>query len=243
MLVGMVHQVLEGVIQRVSTFQLNKRIKTTLPPRPTHDQQQQEDGYCHPTNLLTQLSSMLDPSAVVVLDVGDVAVWAALHLTLSHNQRVLTTSRMGTMGYCIPAMIATKLTRPYATVVGIAGDGGVQMNIGELSTAAQHNLSLVLIILQNGVLGSITEAKHKKSIKITNPDYTALARAYGGDGAVIYSFSNEQIHKVLKTAFSHKGLFIVTVMVDPKLRAPTAKWGEETPMTAEHKVSSLQAQM
>lgn len=247
-LVGMVHLVVASLTQKLSSNLLERKepaiLKEEAPPLPLSTE---NTNFCHPARFFGELNKYLDASSVVVLDVGDVTVWTAMCLCLTKHQRLLTTMRMGTMGYCIPAMIATKLTRPYANVVGIVGDGGIQMSIGELSTAMQHNLSLLLIVLQNGVLGRI-EANRLESIKLANPDYTLLAKAYGGDGAVIsraedikevlhtdifsQKFLIKSVVKVLGKAFSNKGgIFIVTVNIDPELCAPVAKWGVDRPAT------------
>ena len=97
----------------------------------------------------------------------------------------------GSMGYGFPAAVAAKLEAPDKTVVCLAGDGCFQMTLNELSTAAQHNAAVVVIVVNNGRYGTIRmhqEMHYPGRVSGTvlqNPDFAALARAYGGFGAVV----------------------------------------------------------
>lgn len=92
----------------------------------------------------------------------------------------------GAMGYGVPAAVAASLRRPGRTVVALAGDGDFLMNGQELATAAQHGCDLIVILVDNGAYGTIRMHQEREypgrvsATRLANPDFAALARAYGG---------------------------------------------------------------
>ena len=184
------------------------------------------DGHAHPVKVMRALSEQLPRDAVVALDIGDNAVWAAQFLQLSGDHAALVSENLGVMGYCLPALMAASATYPDALVVGIAGDGGVQMTIGELGAAAQAGLSLVLVILNNGILGRIRAQEHEPySVALQNPDFVALARAYGCDGLVVDGSTD--LHAAVKQAYAHRGSpFVLDVRCAAEHLAPMSGWND-----------------
>jgi len=95
------------------------------------------------------------------------------------------------MGYGFPAAISASLEYPDRTVVCLAGDGCFQMTCNEMSTAVQHGAKPIVIVMNNGRYGTIRMHQEKhypgrvSGTALTNPDFAALARAYGGHGEVV----------------------------------------------------------
>jgi acetolactate synthase I/II/III large subunit len=89
------------------------------------------------------------------------------------------------MGYGLPAAIAAKSTNPWRTVVALAGDGCLQMTLQELATAAQAGLAIIVLVVNNGMLGTIRMHQERTypgrtvATTLSNPDFVALASAYG----------------------------------------------------------------
>ncbi|MBL4773079.1 MAG: acetolactate synthase large subunit, partial [Alcanivoracaceae bacterium] len=129
----------------------------------------------------------------------------------------VTSGGLGTMGFCIPAAIGAKLGRPDKTVIGIVGDGGVQMNIQELGTIMQSQIDVKIIILNNQFLGMVRQwqelyfDKRYASTVMANPNYQKLAEAYG-IGSVKVS-ERAQLQVAMKKMFDHNGAYILEVMV------------------------------
>lgn len=180
----------------------------------------QEGSYVHQATFLMHLNKYLDNNTIICLDIGDNTLWSAQFLILTHHEKILTSNKMGVMGFCLPACIAARLTNKEAKIIGICGDGGFQMVIGELATAVQYQLPFVFIVFNNGVLQRvIAQQKHAYGTYIYNPDFVQLARAYGADGAVIDCI--EDIDKVLDQAFAHKNTpFIIDLKCSPEIQAP-----------------------
>ena len=183
--------------------------------------------FVHPVRVLKQLSEYLDEEAVVALDVGDNTVWAAQFLRPTARQRVLVSKQFGAMGFCLPALIASRLANPNVQLVGVTGDGGLQMVLGELLTAVQYGLSFPLIVLNNGRLQRIAAQQQRPvGTVLHNPDFVALAKACGADGMVVEAGSD--LEYAFKTAFSYtKGPYILDVLCDPESLAPMGEWKHE----------------
>jgi pyruvate oxidase len=180
--------------------------------------------YVHPAYFLTKLNEYLDPTSIIVLDTGVNTVWAARYLQLSHQQPVIVSSHLGTMGFSLPALIGVQKARPDHRAIGISGDGGFQMVVGELATAVQYKLPIVLIIFNNGVLQNVkTQQAIPFGTYLQNPDFVALAKAYGADAARIDGQTD--IDHVLKQAFAQRDRpFLLDCRLDPELTIPLSRW-------------------
>ena len=100
----------------------------------------------------------------------------------------LLAPQSGAMGYGLPAAVAACIAEPSRTVVCFAGDGDFQMNCQELATAAQYGARPIVLILNNGIYGTIRAHQERhyptrvSGTDMVNPDFAALARAYGMHG-------------------------------------------------------------
>ncbi|WP_341863147.1 thiamine pyrophosphate-dependent enzyme [Gymnodinialimonas sp. 57CJ19] len=130
----------------------------------------------------------------------------------------------GSMGYGLPAAISAKLQNPDQPVICLAGDGCLQMTINELSTAQQHGADIIVIVANNGRYGTIRMHQEKhypgrvSGTDLFNPDYAALAGAYGGTGHTITE--NAQFAAAYAEALKG-GLHIIELKLDPKMLATT----------------------
>jgi acetolactate synthase-1/2/3 large subunit len=124
----------------------------------------------------------------------------------------------GAMGYGVPAAIAAKLRLPGRCVVAVAGDGDFLMNGQELATAAQYGVDLLVIVIDNGAYGTIRMHQEREfpgrvvATDLANPDFAALARAFGGWAARIES--TEEFAAALKEAQSLQGLRLLHCVSD-----------------------------
>jgi acetolactate synthase I/II/III large subunit len=125
----------------------------------------------------------------------------------------------GAMGYGPPAAVAAALRNPDRCVVALAGDGDFMMNGQELATAMQYGCDLLVLVIDNGVYGTIRmhqEREYPERISGTtlhNPDFAALARAYGGWAATVDA--TDQFAPALTDAVARKGLRLLHLKTDP----------------------------
>ena len=189
-----------------------------------------DDGFLHPREFLLALGETLPSEAVVIFDTGAHTLWAAQYLRLKRRQRVIVSSRLGTMGFALPAAIAVQLAAPESKVVVLCGDGGFQMVVGELATAVQYQLPIIIVIFNNGVLQNVlAQQVVAYGTHLPNPDFVALAAAYGADGVVADATSN--IPAILDDAFqsSRRRPLLIDLRIDPALAFPISRWERYTP--------------
>ena len=177
-------------------------------------------GVIKPQQVLETIYRLTKGDAYVASDVGQHQMFAALHYPFDKPRRWINSGGLGTMGFGLPAALGVKLAEPKATVVCITGDGSVQMNIQELSTAKQYDIPIVVICLNNHFLGMVKQwqdliysGRHSQTYMNSLPDFVKLAEAY--DHVGIQIAKPEELEEKLKQAFSIKNkLVFVDVNVD-----------------------------
>ena len=171
-------------------------------------------------HVMTGLDELLqeDPGAMVVTGVGQHQMWAAQFLSFNKANTFVSSGGQGAMGFEVPAALGMQAARPDATVWSIAGDGGFQMTLQELVTAAEEKLPVKYALINNGHLGMVRQWQemyfdnHLKAVPVPGPDYVKLAEAYGV-GAVRVS-EQEEVLPALRQAKAHDGPFLIEFVVD-----------------------------
>jgi acetolactate synthase I/II/III large subunit len=126
----------------------------------------------------------------------------------------------GAMGYGPPAAVAASLRHPDRCVIALAGDGDFMMNGQELATAMQYGCDLIVIVIDNGTYGTIRMHQEREyparvlGTNLANPDFAALARAYGGWAATVDA--TDQFAPALKDAMGRSGLRLLHLKTDPE---------------------------
>ena len=130
-----------------------------------------------------------DRDTYITTEVGQHQMWAAQHYHFAEPNRWMTSGGLGTMGYGLPAAIGTQVAFPKSTVIDIAGEASVLMNMQELSTAVQHKLPIKVFILNNQYIGMVRQwqellhgGRYSHSYTDSLPDFVKLAEAYGANG-------------------------------------------------------------
>ncbi len=142
-----------------------------------------------PQYAIQKLCEILGSDAIVTTDVGQHQMWAAQYYRVDGPNQFLTSGGLGTMGYGFPAAIGAQFAFPDKTVVCVTGDGSIQMNIQEMATAVIHKLPVKIAIINNNYLGMVRQwqeafynHRYSSSGMSGNPDFVALAKAYGATG-------------------------------------------------------------
>src|SRR5205823_2834699 len=119
-----------------------------------------ENGLIKPQTVMATISQLTEPmktNTVITTGVGQHQMWAAQHYRWRHPRTMITSGGLGTMGYGLPAAIGAKVARPDALVIDIDGDASFSMTLTELSTAAQFNIGVKVIVLNNEEQGMVTQ--------------------------------------------------------------------------------------
>ena len=176
------------------------------------------DGEILPRGVLEEIDRLSGGEAIVVTDVGQHQMWAAQMLTFSRPRSWLTSGGLGTMGYGLPAGIGAHFAAPDRPVVVISGDGSVQMNMQELSTAVQYGVPVKVVILNNHYLGMVRqwqekfyEERYSHSYMDAMPDFVKLAEAYGAKG--FRAARAAELSATLQAAFAEPGPVLVDVAI------------------------------
>ncbi len=147
-----------------------------------------EEGIA-PQYVVEQVYELTGGRAIVATEVGQNQMWAAQYYKIDRPRRFLSSGGLGTMGYGFPAAIGAQIGNPDDLVIDIAGDGSIQMNQQELTTASINKLPVKIVILDNSYLGMVRQwqelfhGNRLSGVDLTgNPDFVKLAEAHGGVG-------------------------------------------------------------
>ncbi len=173
-----------------------------------------------PQQVIETVYKLTNGDAYVASDVGQHQMFAALYYPFNKPRRWINSGGLGTMGFGLPAGMGVKFAMPQEEVVVITGDGSIQMNIQELSTALQYDIPVKIINLNNRFLGMVKQwqdiiyqGRHSNSYMSSVPDFAAIAEAYGHVGIRINT--PDELEAGLQRALDMKDrLVFVDINVD-----------------------------
>ena len=173
-----------------------------------------------PLEILHTLRDLLPDDAVVATDVGQHQMWVAQHFQLRRPRTLLTSGGLGTMGYGLGAAIGGQFGCPDKRVVLVSGDGSFHMNLNELTTLASYDLPIVVLVMNNQVLGMVRQWQkvfYERRFSATDPhrktDLVKLAEAFGCRGMRIARAGD--IRPVLEAALAAGGPVVVDCRISP----------------------------
>jgi len=167
----------------------------------------EEGDIIKPQFVVQKLHEMTNGDAIISTEVGQNQMWAAQFYHFNRPRHFLTSGGLGVMGYGFPAAIGAQMAAPDKTVIDVAGDGSIQMNIQELATARQYKCPVKIAILNNGYLGMVRQwqelfydKRYAGTDLEVSPDFVALAQAYGAVGLRATKVS--EVEPVIKEALA-----------------------------------------
>jgi acetolactate synthase-1/2/3 large subunit len=167
-----------------------------------------------PQFVIEKLDELTHGDAIITTEVGQNQMWAAQFYKFNKPRQWATSGGLGTMGYGLPAAIGAKMAFPDKTVVDVAGDGSIQMNIQELATARQYNCPVKVVILNNNYLGMVRQwqelfynKRYAGTIMEVTPDFVKLAEAYGAIG--LRATKTSEVEAVLKEGLAANNTVIM----------------------------------
>jgi len=174
--------------------------------------------------VMEYLESHLPADAIMTNGAGNFATWLhRFHRFTQYGTQLAPTS--GSMGYGLPAAVGAKRLSPEKMVVCFAGDGCFMMHGQEFATAVQYNLPIIVLIIDNGMYGTIRMHQEKhypgriSATQLQNPDFAAYARAFGGHGERVES--TDQFAAAFERAVASGKPAIVHCLIDPEAITPT----------------------
>ncbi len=181
-------------------------------------------GAVHMGPIVEYLEGVLPQDAVICNGAGNFATWMhRFHRFRRYNTQAAPTS--GSMGYGLPAGVGAKSVFPDREVIVWAGDGDFLMHGQEFSTAVQYDLPIIVVILNNGIYGTIRMHQEREypgrvsGTMLRNPDFAAYARAFGGHGETVEK--TEDFAPAFERARASGKPAIIEVKLDPEAITPT----------------------
>jgi acetolactate synthase-1/2/3 large subunit len=178
-----------------------------------------QPGAVNMTEVIGWLNERLPDDVIVTNGAGNYA--AFLHRFFQYRGfRTQLAPTSGAMGYGVPAAVAAKIARPDRMVVSLAGDGCFLMNGQEFATAVQHGANVVIVVVDNGMYGTIRMHQEREyptrvhGTELRNPDFAAYARAFGGHGETVESTADFQA--AFERAVAANRPAIIHVKTDPE---------------------------
>jgi acetolactate synthase-1/2/3 large subunit len=188
-----------------------------------------------PQSVIKMIDRLSQGKAVIATDVGQNQMWATQYFTYTRPRNWISSGGLGTMGFGLPAAIGAQLGRMKELVVCVSGDGGIQMNFQELVVAVEHQLPIVVVILNNGFLGMVRQwqelfySKRYSGVMLSQsgrrpnesiadkpaylPDFVKLAEAHGATACRVTTDAEAEV--ALKEAFKRKKTTVIECIVSP----------------------------
>jgi len=202
-----------------STFKTLSRFKRKYKKETTDFMQQVPVFPLHPLWMVRKLRECLSPDTVVILDATSAISWFHEHeFTVYKPKTLLSSFGFGSMGYSLPASIGAKLGNPNLNIMCVVGDGSFMMQMGELATAAAYEISVPIIVMNDGYYGVLRRAQHHVykqrfiGTELNNPDFVKVAKAFGIAGYCIGHPG--ELQSIVEEAFYHKGPTVIDVPID-----------------------------
>jgi len=178
------------------------------------------DTVIKPQYVVEKLWELTKGDAFITTEVGQNQMWAAQFYKFRKPRRLMTSGCLGVMGYGLPAAMGVQVAQPEATVIDIAGDGSIQMNIQELITVVENKLPVKIAILNNSFLGMVRQwqqlfyERRYSSTPLAAPDFVKLAEAYGAVG--LRATKPQEVELVIKEALNTPRPVIMDFRVEPE---------------------------
>ena len=171
------------------------------------------------------LSDHLPEDAILTNGAGNYTAW--IHRFFRHKQYGTQLGpQSGAMGYSVPAAVAAAVRHPDRVVVSFNGDGCFQMNGQEIGTAVQEGTRVIFLVITNGMYATIRMHQERRypgrvsGTDLVNPDFAALARAYGASGETVVK--TEEFAPAFERARAASGPALIELVIDPEAILPTA---------------------
>ena len=177
-----------------------------------------DNGHLYAAHVINDLWRVTKGQALLTTDVGQHQMWAAQYYHVSEPNRWITSGGLGTMGFGLPSAIGAKVACPDAEVWTVAGDGGFQMTMSELATAANENIKVNIALINNGFLGMVRQwqeffyEKRYAATPMRNPDFVKIAEAMGLTGIRVTERS--QVEPAVRQAQQTEGTVLIEFKVE-----------------------------
>jgi acetolactate synthase-1/2/3 large subunit len=220
-IVGNAKNILSGLVGAIKrTPDTAQWLKTIAAWKKKYPLSYSDDGKIKPQYVIEQIYEATGGDAIITTEVGQNQMWSCQWYKYDRPRTFISSGGLGTMGFGFPAAMGAKMGCPDKTVIDIAGDGSIQMNIQELATCVANKINVKVAILNNGYLGMVRqwqELFYKKRYSYTtlyNPDFVKLAESYGAVGLRVTK--KEEVRPAIEKALSTDNTVFIDFKIEPE---------------------------
>lgn len=171
-----------------------------------------------PKKIFDVINEIKDADTIIATDVGQHQMWAAQYVKFEKPRRFASSGGLGTMGYGLGAAIGAQIASGDKTVL-ITGDGSFGMNLNELATAVSYNTPIVIVVMNNGVLGMVRQwqtlfygKRYSNTVLNRQTDFVKLSEAFGAKAERVSTI--EEFRAAFKRAMNHNGPYLIDTLID-----------------------------
>ena len=171
-----------------------------------------------PKKIFDVINEIKDDNTIIATDVGQHQMWTAQYVDFGRTRRFASSGGLGTMGYGLGAAIGAQIATGDRTVL-ITGDGSFGMNLNELATAVSYNTPIVIVLMNNGVLGMVRQwqtlfygQRYSNTVLNRKTDFVKLAEAFGAKGARATNI--DEFRAAFTEAMAHDGPTVIDTLID-----------------------------
>jgi acetolactate synthase-1/2/3 large subunit len=180
-----------------------------------------ETGEIKPQAMIEAMYKATEGDAIITSDVGQHQMWAAQYYHFDKPRRWINSGGLGTMGFGLPSAIGAKVAKPDDTVVCLAGDGSLIMNVQEFATAVRHDIPVKVFLMNNGYFGMVRQwqelfwdGRYSAVEMGPSPDWVKLADAFGATGMRVEE--QAELEGAMRDALAAEGPVLLDVRVSPE---------------------------
>ncbi len=217
-LCGDAKDILKALLDQIKPARNEEWVAAALSNKCNDDKEIKPEKFT-PRNIIRCINKHFTPETVVATDVGQHQMWVAQYYSFEKPRMLLTSGGLGTMGYGMGAAIGGCVGSGKKRTILFTGDGSFGMNLNEMATAVSQRAPLLIILLNNGVLGMVRQwqtmfyKEHYSSTTLARKtDFVALARAFGADGRTVSSMT--ELCDTLGKDLPEDGPFILDCRID-----------------------------
>lgn len=171
-----------------------------------------------PKQIFDVINERKDENTIIATDVGQHQMWTAQYVDFERTRRFASSGGLGTMGYGLGAAIGAQIASGDKTIL-ITGDGSFGMNLNELATAVSYNTPVVIVLMNNGVLGMVRQwqtlfygKRYSNTVLNRKTDFVKLADAFGAKACRVSTI--EEFRTAFDTAMKHDGPYLIDTLID-----------------------------
>ncbi len=169
--------------------------------------------------VIEKICELTNGDAIITTEVGQHQMWSAQYFKYPEPRRFLTSGGLGTMGYGLGASLGAKVGCPDKTVVNVAGDGCLRMNLNEIATATRSEIPVIEVVINNHVLGMVRqwqnlfyEERYSATTLYDKVDFVKVAEAMGGKAKKVTTI--EEFEEAFKEALTCGEFYLIDCMID-----------------------------